>query len=72
VSDTLTCPICIDGEVVRRDGQLDQSGQTFLPTAVWGCMTCGWARYEPARHAAWQPAGTASAGPCDAMPLRAA
>jgi hypothetical protein len=56
VSDGLSCPICIDGDVVRREGQLEQSGESYLPTLVWGCTTCGWARYEPARHASWRPA----------------
>jgi hypothetical protein len=68
VSD-VRCPICIDGEVVRRDGQLEQCGQTYLPTAVTVCTTCGWARYEPARSAAWQ---AVEAGKPDAAPRRAA
>lgn len=76
MSDIVCCPICIDGEVVRRDGQLDQSGQTFLPTSVTTCTTCGWARYEPARHATWQPTHAATAAaPISAaaeVPLRAA
>jgi hypothetical protein len=73
VSTDLNCPICIDGEVVRREGQLEQSGESYLPTHVWGCMTCGWARYEPARHAPWRPAGAVAAtGDADATSLRAA
>jgi rubredoxin len=49
------CPICAAGDVVPTAGRLDQSGETYLPTVVWACNTCGYARYEPAVHAGWQP-----------------
>jgi hypothetical protein len=71
MSDGVRCPICIDGEVVLQEGRLDQSGQTYLPTSVTLCTTCGWARYEPARTAAWQPT-RAPAALADEAPRRAA
>ena len=71
MSDSVSCPICIDGELVSREGQLDQCGQTYLPTSVTTCTTCGWARYEPARTGAWHSTATALVGAADA-PLRAA
>ena len=51
----LLCPICAAGELMQTGGRLDQSGESYLPTVVWACNTCGYARYEPALHAAWQP-----------------
>lgn len=51
----MLCPICAAGEVMPTGGQLDQSGETYLPTVVWACNTCCYARYEPALHAGWVP-----------------
>ena len=56
------CPICQAGEVVRSEGRLDQSGHTYLPTTLWSCSICGFARYEPALAAQWRSTG-ASAEP---------
>ena len=55
MSDRDKCPMCADGEVVRTEGQLDQSGATYLPTAVWSCALCGYVRYDPALSAHWRP-----------------
>lgn len=52
--ESLHCPMCPDGELSRGEGRLDQSGETYLPTVVWGCTTCGYARYEPAVGASWR------------------
>ena len=48
------CPCCAAGDLERADGELDQSGATYLPTVVHSCPICGYARYEPALHAAWR------------------
>ena len=52
--ERLHCPMCPDGELSRGEGRLDQSGETYLPTVVWGCTTCGYARYEAAVGATWR------------------
>lgn len=52
--DNVHCPMCSDGVAVRRDGRLEQSGDTFLPTTVWTCDRCGYARYEAALDARWR------------------
>ena len=41
---------------MRGEGQLEQSGDTWLPTTVWTCRRCGYARYEPALEAHWRSA----------------
>lgn len=56
------CPMCQAGEVVRSEGRLDQSGRTYLPTTLWSCAICGFARYEPALAAQWRSVD-AAAGP---------
>ena len=48
------CPMCPDGELSRGEGRLDQSGETYLPTVIWDCTTCGYAHYEPAVGASWR------------------
>ena len=55
MTDRDKCPMCADGEVSRTEGRLDQSGATYLPTAVWSCNLCGYVRYDPARSAQWRP-----------------
>lgn len=72
--DSQPCPMCPDGEVVRSEGRLDQCGETYLPTVVWGCTTCGYARYEPATGAAWRGRydDVADPAPLEVEPLRAA
>ncbi|HZY04129.1 MAG TPA: hypothetical protein VFF02_11580 [Anaeromyxobacteraceae bacterium] len=51
--------MCDQGVAVRGEGRLEQSGQTFLPTTVWTCDRCGYARYEAALGTQWR----ADAGP---------
>ena len=50
------CPVCRGGGLVREEGRLEQSGDSYLPTAVWRCACCGYTRWEPAERARWQPA----------------
>ena len=54
---TAKCPMCTDGILTRTDGKLDQSGETYLPTAIWACDTCGCVRYDAAKVAAWKSHG---------------
>ncbi|HUL60288.1 MAG TPA: hypothetical protein VLU43_13480 [Anaeromyxobacteraceae bacterium] len=68
MAELARCPFCDAGVLERADGRLDQSGTTYLPTVVHSCSICGYARYEPALHAAWRADG---AGP-EAPPLRRA
>jgi hypothetical protein len=71
----IACPICNGGALVRGEGKLEQSGDSYLPTVVWSCGCCGYARYEPARGMRWQPAcdttgaGTTSGTSGTATPL---
>ncbi len=55
MTDRDKCPMCAAGEVTRSDGKLEQSGATYLPTAVWTCNLCGYVRYDPAMSAQWRP-----------------
>ncbi len=48
------CPICAAGEMVRREGKLDQCGDTYLPTTVSTCTICGYAKFEPALGVHWK------------------
>lgn len=43
------CSMCQAGEIRQSQGRLDQCGNTYLPTTVWTCDVCGFARYEAAR-----------------------
>jgi predicted RNA-binding Zn-ribbon protein involved in translation (DUF1610 family) len=60
------CPICRGAEMVRREGKLDQSGNTYLPTVVQSCPVCGYTKFAPAVGARWKSevevAQTSSAG----------
>ncbi len=56
MSEHAHCPMCADGEVSRSEGRLEQSGETYLPTSMWTCNTCGYVRYEPAIVARWRTA----------------
>lgn len=56
MTEGMRCPICQAGSIHRGEGRLDQSGDTYLPTTVWACGVCGYARYEPAMGTAWRPA----------------
>jgi hypothetical protein len=59
--------MCDAGDLARATGQLEQSGETFLPTTVSSCAICGYARFEPAVGAHWRadaaPAPLAPAAP---------
>jgi len=55
MNDTAHCPMCADGEVTRSEGRLEQSGETYLPTSIWTCNTCGYVRYEAAVVVHWRP-----------------
>lgn len=48
------CPMCDAGDLTRATGQLEQSGETFLPTIVSSCAICGYARFEPALGVQWR------------------
>lgn len=50
------CPICRQGTLECFEGRLDQSGNSYLPTTVWRCPRCEYARFEPALKARWVPA----------------
>jgi hypothetical protein len=50
----ITCPMCNGGTLARGDGRLEQSGDSHLPTVVWSCGRCGYARYEPAVGKRWR------------------
>ena len=50
------CPMCHDGVLLRTEGKLDQSGDSYLPTDVWTCPRCGYSRFEPALNVHWRSA----------------
>ena len=54
MAENVRCPMCDDGVAVRGEGRLEQSGETWLPTTVWTCDRCGYARYEAALGAHWR------------------
>lgn len=64
------CPMCRDGELVRREGRLEQSGDTYLPTTTWTCGLCGYAKWEPAMGVRWRSAADAPAEPVVPLPVR--
>ncbi len=68
--DRAHCPMCADGEVVRSEGKLDQSGNTYLPTSVWTCANCGYVRWDPAVVVHWRPLEETRAAAPAAMPER--
>ncbi len=51
----IACPICRAGTLARGEGKLEQSGDSYLPTVVWSCACCGYARFEPALGRRWRP-----------------
>lgn len=53
---SLACPMCRDGILEHREGRLDQSGDSYLPTSALRCPRCEYARFEPALRARWVPA----------------
>jgi len=58
---TAPCPNCAHGVLSSSEGKLDQCGNTYLPTILWTCDTCGLERYEPATLARWRPVGSGDA-----------
>ncbi len=52
----IACPICNGATLVRGEGKLEQSGDSYLPTVVWSCGCCGYARFEPALGRKWRAA----------------
>jgi hypothetical protein len=65
MSEPRTCPMCEGGEMVRREGRLEQSGETYLPTVVSSCEICGYTKFAPAVGVRWKSEVemTPSAGP---------
>lgn len=47
------CPTC-GKDMAEGKGELEQSGQTHLPTTTWTCTDCGVKTWEPARGE-WVP-----------------
>jgi len=54
MSEPRACPICRSGQLTRREGRLDQSGETYLPTSVLGCTVCGYVKWQPALGVRWR------------------
>lgn len=63
MSDPRSCPICHRGELVRREGRLDQSGDTFLPTVISSCLVCGYTKFDPAVGVRWKSEHVAAPDP---------
>lgn len=59
MSERRACPICRTAPLARREGRLEQSGETYLPTRVWCCTVCGYERWEPALGVRWLSAAIA-------------
>lgn len=59
--------MCDGGEMVSREGRLEQCGETYLPTVVSSCARCGYTKFEPAIGVHWKAdadvAPVSSAGP---------
>jgi len=58
--------------MVRREGRLEQCGDTYLPTTVWSCTRCGYAKFEPAMGVRWRSDAEPGPAPGTAGPRRAA
>jgi predicted RNA-binding Zn-ribbon protein involved in translation (DUF1610 family) len=69
MTERAKCPMCAEGEVVRGEGRLEQSGDTYLATTVWVCDSCGFVRWEPALGARWR---SSEERPAEPRPRRAA
>ena len=67
MTESHRCPMCGEGELRSREGRLEQSGNTYLPTTIWGCTGCGYARWEAARGVSWRPVEEAPAAPLRAV-----
>jgi rubredoxin len=66
------CPMCQAGEIARCEGRLEQSGYTYLPTTLWSCGVCGYARYEPAVGTHWISMETRAEAPAAVTSIRRA
>ena len=67
MTESHRCPMCAEGELRHRDGRLEQSGNTYLPTTIWSCPACGYARWDPARGVAWRATDAAPLAPLRAV-----
>ena len=67
----ITCPICRGGSLVRGEGKLEQSGDSYLSTVVWSCARCEYKQYEPATGAHWRSAAEPPAAPAPDADLAA-
>jgi hypothetical protein len=73
MSEPRRCPMCDGGEMVRREGRLEQSGDTYLPTTVWSCALCEYAAWAPALGVRWRSAFAATVAPeVEPLPRRRA
>jgi len=70
MSRSIRCPMCDGGELVRSEGRLDQSGDTYIPTIVWSCPICEFASWEPAVGVHWRCASPDAPEPLPDVPLR--
>jgi hypothetical protein len=68
---TRRCPMCDGAEMVRREGRLEQSGETYLPTIVSSCPVCEYTKFAPAVGVRWRSELEAT-GPMSAGPRKAA
>ncbi len=66
------CRVCGNGVVEPHAGRLEQSGETYLPTVVWSCATCGFSRFEAAVGVHWRSAEAPAAEEAPVSPRRAA
>lgn len=62
--------MCAGGEMVRREGRLDQCGDTYLPTTVWSCPLCGYGEWQPAMGVHWRSAMDEAPSPVASPPRR--
>jgi hypothetical protein len=46
--------MCDGAEMMRREGRLEQSGETYLPTIVSSCPVCGYTKFAPAVGVRWK------------------
>lgn len=72
MSEPRTCPMCDGAVMVRSEGRLEQSGDTYLPTIVSSCPVCGYTTFEPAVGVRWKSELEAEAPAASAGPRRAA
>jgi hypothetical protein len=63
MSDPRSCPICHHAGMVRSEGRLDQSGDTFLPTILSSCGVCGYTKFDPAVGVRWKSEPVVAAPP---------